>query len=458
MAENAAYRALPSVDRLLNSALLVDAPWPRLLLVEAARLTLASAREEIARGQPPTDALALAEDVLARLRRWSMPSLRSVINATGVILHTNLGRAPVSAAASQAMARAASGYSNLEFDLESGERGSRHGHLQTLLRDVTGAEDGIAVNNNAGAVLLTLSALAAGREVIVSRGQAVEIGGGFRIPDVMRQSGAELVEVGTTNRTYLADYESAITPRTSVLLRVHPSNFRLDGFVHSVEVGDLVGLANRAGVQVMDDVGSGALLDPRRFGLGDEPLVQDSVRVGAAVVCFSGDKLLGGPQAGLMVGKREAIDRIRRHPLARALRIDKASLAGLEATLRHYQRGEATSEIPIWRMIARAPEELERRAKELERSLESPRVSTSSTRAAVGGGSLPQETLASWAVTVAASTQDSARSATALARRLRMLDRPIVGRVEHDCLLLDLRTVEPEDDHVLLSALRSILD
>lgn len=387
-----------------------------------------------------------------------MPSLRSVINATGVILHTNLGRAPVSAAASQAMARAASGYSNLEFDLESGERGSRHGHLQTLLRDVTGAEDGIAVNNNAGAVLLTLSALAAGREVIVSRGQAVEIGGGFRIPDVMRQSGAELVEVGTTNRTYLADYESAITPRTSVLLRVHPSNFRLDGFVHSVEVGDLVGLANRAGVQVMDDVGSGALLDPRRFGLGDEPLVQDSVRVGAAVVCFSGDKLLGGPQAGLMVGKREAIDRIRRHPLARALRIDKASLAGLEATLRHYQRGEATSEIPIWRMIARAPEELERRAKELERSLESPRVSTSSTRAAVGGGSLPQETLASWAVTVAASTQDSARSATALARRLRMLDRPIVGRVEHDCLLLDLRTVEPEDDHVLLSALRSILD
>lgn len=457
MAENAAFRALPSVDRLLRSPVLSDTRWPRGLLVEAARLTLATARDEIGRGQPPPDALALAEDVLARLQQWSTPSLRPVINATGVILHTNLGRAPVSEAAGQAMRRIATAYSNLELDLDSGERGSRHGHVSALLRGVTGAEDGVAVNNNAGALLLALSALANGRDVIVSRGQAVEIGGGFRIPDVLRQSGAELVEVGTTNRTYLSDYESAITSRTAVLLRVHPSNFRVDGFVHSVGVGELAELANRAGIQVIDDVGSGALLDPHRFGLGDEPLVQDSVRVGASAVCFSGDKLLGGPQAGLIVGKRATIERIRRHPLARAVRIDKASLAGLEATLRHYQRDEATTEIPIWRMIARATEEVERRAKDIERSLASPCVTAVSTRATVGGGSLPQETLASWAVTVGAATSDTAQSASALARRLRNRARPIVGRVEQDRLFLDLRTVEPEDDPTLLVALRSII-
>ncbi|MGH2461641.1 MAG: L-seryl-tRNA(Sec) selenium transferase [Chloroflexota bacterium] len=455
--ENSAFRALPSVDRLLRSPELSDTSWPRALLVEAARLTLATARDEIGRGQSPPETRALAEQVLARVRCWSTPSLRPVINATGVILHTNLGRAPVSDAAGAAMRQVATAYSNLEFDLDSGERGSRHAHLRTLLQSVTGAEDGLAVNNNASALLLVLSALANGREVIVSRGQAVEIGGGFRIPDVLRQSGADLVEVGTTNRTYLADYEAAITARTSVLLRVHPSNFRVDGFVHSVGVGDLAELARRAGVAVIDDVGSGALLDPRRFGLGDEPLVQDSVRLGAAVVCFSGDKLLGGPQAGVIVGQRAAIERIRRHPLARAVRIDKTSLAGLEVTLRHYQRGEATSAVPVWRMIARATEDLERRAGDLERSLGSRQVRAVSTRATVGGGSLPQETLASWAVGVEASAGDPTRTAAMLARRCREHTPAIVGRVERDRLLLDLRTVEPEDDLILLTALRAIV-
>ncbi len=313
------------------------------------------------------------------------------------------------------------------------------------------------MNNNAAAVLLTLSALAAGRDVIISRGQAVEIGGGFRIPDVMRQSGAHLVEVGTTNRTYLADYAAAITPQTALLLRVHPSNFRVEGFVSSVEVDDLVELGKRSCVDVMDDVGSGALLDPRPFGLAGEPLVQESVQAGAAVTCFSGDKLLGGPQAGVIVGKRATIEKIRRNPLARAMRIDKFSLAGLAATLLHYVRGEATAEIPIWRMIATPEGELERRALRLARQLDREGVMAVQTAATVGGGSLPQETLPSWAIRIAVSPSQ-AGSAAELARRLRAGAPPIVGRSERDALLLDLRTVEPSDDVVIENALRSSLE
>lgn len=449
-------RALPSVDRLLREPSLTGGQWPRSIVVEAAREVLAGARQEIIGGGSPPDVQYLVAATVRILQNRMSSSLRPVVNATGVILHTNLGRAPVSEAAGQAMLTASTRYSNLEFDLDSGERGSRHAHLRALLCEVTGAEDGLAVNNNAGAVLLCLSALASGREVIVSRGQSVEIGGGFRIPDVMRQSGADLVEVGTTNRTYVADYESAITPRTALLLRVHPSNFRIDGFVHTVGIAELADIARKAGIGVMDDVGSGALLDPRSFGLRDEPLVQDSVRAGATVVCFSGDKLLGGPQAGIVVGKKEAIERVRRHPLARALRIDKASLAGLDATLRHYQRGEATSEIPVWRMIARSSEELERRARAIEGALRSPRIRAAAMRATVGGGSLPQETLPSWGVVVSTS-DDPSQSAGCLARCLRSRARPIVGRVEHDAVWLDLRTVEPDDDAEILVALRSAL-
>ncbi|HEX5414827.1 MAG TPA: L-seryl-tRNA(Sec) selenium transferase [Chloroflexota bacterium] len=449
------FRRLPSVDRLLQAPALADSALPRALLVDAARAALGAAREGVATGRPAPSPDALVEEVLARLREREQASLRPAINATGVIVHTNLGRAPVSDEAAMAMAAIAAGYSNLEFDLATGGRGSRHAHLTSLLREVTGAEDGIAVNNNAGAVLLALSALAAGREVVISRGQAVEIGGGFRIPDVMRQSGARLVEVGTTNRTYLRDYAEAITPTTALLLRVHPSNFRVAGFVHSVEIGELVALAREAGVAVMDDVGSGALLDPARFGLAHEPLVGESARAGADIVCFSGDKLLGGPQAGIVVGKAGAVERVRRHPLARALRIDKASLAGLEVTLRHYVRGEALQKVPIWRMIAEPAERLEQRAHALAGSLEHLAVTVLETRAPVGGGSLPEETLPSWAVRVASF---SAASADALAATLRGGSPPIVGRVEHDALLLDLRTVPPGDDAVLRERLGQLLD
>ena len=364
-----AFRSLPSVDRVLQDPALDGALWPRVLATDAVRAALAAARERVATGGPASDVSDIVRDALARLRASVTPSLRTVVNATGVILHTNLGRAPISEAAAAAMASVASSYSNLEFDLASGERGSRATHVRSLLQEVTGAADGFAVNNNAGALLLALTALAADQDVVISRGQAVEIGGGFRIPDVMRQSGARLVEVGTTNRTYIGDYADAVTDQTALLLRVHPSNFRLEGFVHSVSVAELASLGRQRSVAVLDDVGSGALLDPRAYGLGEEPLVQDSVRAGATVVCFSGDKLLGGPQAGIIVGERSALDRIRRHPLARALRIDKASLAGLEATLRHYQRGEATTHVPIWRMIATPADEVERRARAVANAL-----------------------------------------------------------------------------------------
>ncbi len=452
------FRALPSVDRVLQDPALADPVWPRQLARAAVREALGVARERVAAGEAAPDLPVVVADALDRLRRQLVPSLRPVVNATGVILHTNLGRAPVSDAAAAAMAVVAARYSNLELDLESGERGSRATHLRALLREVTGAEDGLAVNNNAGALLLALSALAAGREVVVSRGQAVEIGGGFRIPDVMRQSGAILVEVGTTNRTYRSDYASAITPRTALLLRVHPSNFRLEGFVHSVGLDELVALGREVGVGVLDDVGSGALIDPRPFGLGAEPLVPDSVRLGATVVCFSGDKLLGGPQAGVIVGKAAAIELIRRHPLARALRIDKVSLAGLEATLRHYQRGEATSEVPVWRMISTPADTLERRARALAASFPPAIAQVVATRAAVGGGSLPQETLPSWGLRVVPSTEGSGAAAASLARRLRSSSPPVVARIEQDSVVLDLRTVRSEDDAVLATALAAALD
>ena len=283
-----------------------------------------------------------------------------MINATGVIIHTNLGRAPLSDATIEAMAAVGRSYSNLEFDLDSGGRGSRYDHLEQLLVRVTGAEAAMAVNNNAAALLLALSALCQGREVVISRGQLVEIGGGFRVPDVMAQSGAHLVEVGTTNRTRLADYSAAIGENTAALMRVHESNFRVIGFTESVSIDELAPLARERGVLSMDDLGSGCLLDPRPYGLAAEPTPQASLRAGADLVLFSGDKLLGGPQAGIIVGRKDLIATLRRHPLARALRLDKTSIAGLNATLLHYVKGEATREVPVWRMISMPLEDIER--------------------------------------------------------------------------------------------------
>ena len=330
-------RLLPSVDELLQSSTgqqLIH-QYSRFMTLRAVRASIAQARIHIRAGAlcpSPEELLMATEQILEREQR---PNLRPVINATGVIINTNLGRAPLSQEALQAVQRVAGGYSNLEYELEAGERGSRHAHVATLLRELTGAEAALVTNNNAAAVLLALSALAAGREVIISRGQLVEIGGGFRVPDVMRQSGCQLVEVGTTNRTRLSDYQAAISERTSLLLTVHPSNFQMTGFTESTPLNALAELARQYGLLVMDDLGSGCLLASERYGLGHEPMPQESIAAGADVVCFSGDKLLGGPQAGILAGKAGVLERIARHPLMRAVRIDKMTLAALEATLRH---------------------------------------------------------------------------------------------------------------------------
>ena len=448
-------RKLPSVDRLLREeairALVEEHGHD--LTVEAVRQALDLARQGILAGGacPPTE--ELVEMARASLQALLRPTLRPVINATGVIIHTNLGRAPLSAEARAAMEAAARGYSNLEYDLEVGQRGSRYVHAEELLCRLTGAEAALVVNNNAGAVLLILSALARGGEVIISRGQLVEIGGGFRIPDVMRQSGARLVEVGTTNRTYLEDYKEAIGEDTALLMRVHRSNFRLTGFVHEPSLGELVELGKKYGLDVVDDLGSGALLDTSLYGLAHEPTMQESIAQGAALVSASGDKLLGGPQAGIIVGRGDLIARLKRHPLTRALRVDKTTLAGLQATLLHYLKGEAGKKIPVWRMIATPLEALQERAEAWAERLREAGIAASVVdgRSAVGGGSLPGETLPTKLVAIEADSPDE------LARRLRLGDPPVIGRIEGDRLLLDPRTVLEGEDEPLLEAVRRAL-
>src|SRR5579859_3728526 len=333
-------RLLPSIDELLQSAMgqQLMRDYSRPLTLGAVRASLVNARAAIREGALCPSYDELLASAARMLQRESRPNLRPVINATGVIINTNLGRAPLSQAALTAIQEAAGGYSNLEYDLEAGERGSRHAHVAALLSELTGAEAALVTNNNAAAVLLALSTLASGREVIISRGQLVEIGGGFRIPDVMRQSGCQLIEVGTTNRTRLADYEAALSERSALLLAVHPSNFLISGFTESTSIGALAALAHQHGLLVMDDLGSGCLLKSEQYGLGHEPTPQESIAAGADIVCFSGDKLLGGPQAGIIVGKEYVIKRIASHPLMRAVRIDKMTLAALETKRKQYQR------------------------------------------------------------------------------------------------------------------------
>lgn len=444
-------RHLPSVDKLLQTP--EGTEWERTygheLTVEAIRETLAAIRRAILSSEPAPAQPEIVKQAGANLLRIVSPSLRPVINATGVIIHTNLGRAPLSDSAREAMDAAAKGYSNLEFELDEGERGSRYVHAVSLLQRLTGAEAALMVNNNAGAVLLALSAMARGREVVISRSQLVEIGGGFRIPDVMRQSGATLVEVGTTNRTYLRDYEAAITPETALLLRVHTSNFRLLGFTHQPGLEELVGLAHGRGLAVLDDLGSGTLLDTGDYGLTHEPTVQESVAAGADVVTFSGDKLLGGPQAGYIVGRKEWIEAMRKHPLTRALRLDKVAIAGIEATLRHYLFQEATEKVPVWRMIAASPEEMRRRALRWMRALRKSglQVSVVAGASTVGGGSLPGETLPTWLLALTVPWPDR------LARALRTGHPAVVPRIEDDRVLFDPRTVLPAQDKPLLDAI-----
>lgn len=447
-------RSLPSVDRLIQAVQqeLGEAAPAHTVLRELARSELDAVRRTLrAEATPEAPSLeALVAGVCAQLAALDQPSLRPVLNASGVIIQTNLGRAPLSAAALAAMQRVGVGYSNLEYDLEAGARGSRHVHLERLLCELSGAEAAMAVNNNAAAIYLALIALAAGREVIVSRGQAVEIGGGFRIPDVLRQSGAVLVEVGTTNRTYAHDYAAAVSERTALLMRVHSSNFRLEGFVHETTLAELADVGRAHNVPLLDDLGSGTLIDPTPYGLAPEPTIQSSVAAGADLVAFSGDKLLGGPQAGLLVGRADLIGQLKRHPLARALRLDKTTIAGLEATLRSYRQGHALRDIPVWRMISTAADTLHARAIALAATLSADGlpVVVAACRSTVGGGALPGATQPSWGLALACSGVD------AFARVLRTQDPPIVARIVEDRLLCDLRTLLPEHDAALADALR----
>lgn len=444
-------RKLPSVDRLLTHPVLqgLEREAGHEIVVEAVREALSRARQAIQDGQPCPSVEDLVEAVQETLAHRLRPSLTPVINATGVIIHTNLGRAPLSVETVVAMWQIGCGYSNLEYSLEEGRRGSRYVHAEELLCRLTGAEAALVVNNNAGAVLLILATLAAGREVVISRGQLIEIGGGFRIPDVLRQSGARLVEVGTTNRTRLSDYREALTSETALLLWAHHSNFRIVGFAEEPSLADLVALGREVGVPVVGDLGSGSLLPTEPYGLAHEPTVQESVATGAALVSFSGDKLLGGPQAGIILGQRDLVERLRRFPLTRALRVDKTTLAGLQATLLHYLRGEAVEKIPVWAMIAASPQRLRSRARSLARRLAAQGlpVQVVPGESAVGGGSLPGQTLPTFLVAIAAPSPDK------LARRLRLGMPPVVARIEDDRLVLDLRTVIPGEDPLLLEAI-----
>ncbi len=449
------FRSLPSVDKLLSEERIrhLQEAYSRELIVDLIRRHLQQERLSIAAGKPCPSTQELVESICVQVYSLINPSLRPVINATGVILHTNLGRAALSKEAITAMDAVAGGYCNLEFDLDSGRRGSRHTHVEHILCQLTGAEAALVVNNNASAVLLALTVLAKRKEVIVSRGQAVEIGGGFRIPDVMRQSGARLVEVGTTNCTYTKDYEEAISPRTAALMRVHSSNFRQMGFIRVVSPEELVELGNQHDLPVFDDLGSGCLLDTTKFGLDAEPTLQQSISIGAKLVFSSGDKLVGGPQAGIIVGEKPLVDRLKRHPLARAVRIDKVRLAGLLATLIHYLKGEAESKVPVWRMISAPLKEIDRRASLWAEPLGGlARVVDGETM--VGGGSLPGGTLPTRLVAIGEEGKGTQRSiAQALSQRLRGQGVPIIGRISGQVLFLDPRSVLPEEDRVVLKAL-----
>ena len=454
----AAFRALPQIQRLLEAeaARTLEDLYGRASTVAALREALDAARESIAAGGPAPDAAALLREAGSALQAAAAPVLRRAINATGIVLHTNLGRAPLPRAALEAMAEIGAGYSNLEYDLEAGARGRRTQGVEPLLCALTGAEAALAVNNAAAAVLLSLSALAGGGpepgEVVVSRGELVEIGGGFRVPEVIAQGGARLVEVGTTNKTRLADYRAAITARTRVLLKVHASNYRVVGFTEETPVAELAGLARERGLLVMHDLGSGALLDLAELGRPREPTVREALAAGADVVAFSGDKLMGGPQAGLIVGKATALAPLRRHPLLRAVRLDKTTLAALEATLRLYREGRARDEVPVMRMLAQTPEAIEARAGRLFDALDGAgEARIEPVQGFSGGGSLPGEAMESRAVTLAAPHLD------ALAGRLRGGRPAVVGRVAGGRLALDMLAVADEEIGLLAAAVKAAL-
>jgi L-seryl-tRNA(Ser) seleniumtransferase len=444
-------RDLPSVEALLQSSGKLIDIYGRPLTLDALRSTLDDIRgrfkADLQTVLPSTDLiLSQAESYLSA---WTAETLIPVINASGVILHTNLGRAPLSDASLQAMDEVSRYYSNLEYDLPKGQRGTRLSHAESLLQKLTGAEAAVVVNNNASAILLLLSALAHKKRVVISRTQLVEIGGGFRMPDVMKQSGAKLVEVGATNKVRLTDYSEALEEPAALVMRAHRSNFKIVGFTEEPELRKIVEAAHGVNVPVVDDLGSGALLDTAKYGLAHEPTVRESLAAGVDLVCFSGDKLLGGPQAGIILGKKELIVKIRKHPLARAVRADKTCLAALNATLLHYLKDEAEREIPIWRMISLTPDQLKVRAEVWRDTVGQGEVIASEST--VGGGSLPEESLPSFVLALKVQSPDK------FLRKLREENPPIIARTENNKVLLDPRTVLPEQEELLLRSLKKEL-
>lgn len=456
MNKQSLLRQLPSVNELLQhpQAAELVADFGHELTVEAVRTAVDDARQAILQnGQTISiNSEALLTAASSWLHELITPTLYPVINATGVIVHTNLGRAPLSAEARHAIDQAAAGYTNLEYDVPSGKRGSRTVHAEQLLQRITGAEAALTVNNNASAVILMLMALCQGKEVIISRGQLVEIGGGFRIPDIMAQSGAKLVEVGTTNRTHLRDYANAITEETSAIMVAHHSNYKIIGFTTEPELSELAQLAHERGILLLYDQGSGCLLDTKPFGLQPEPTVIEGLTAGCDVVAFSGDKLLGGPQAGILCGRADLVQRLKKHPLARAIRIDKLGLAGLSATLNHYIKHEPFDKIPVWRMISRPLDHIEQTAQAWAARLAAAGLTTAVVDglSTVGGGSLPGTSLPTKLVTITAG------NAQKQAQKLRLRTLPIIGRIQDERLVIDPRTVLPIQETELLKALKEL--
>ena len=465
--KNRPFRTIPSLDSLLREDAVrgIIEEFGRDIVVAEGRAALDEARARIALAEAggvtiadvPTE--GLAGRLRSRLEKKFAPSLSSAVNATGIVMHSGLGRAVLSEAAREALAAVAVGYSTLALDLESGKRVSRDSHVEGLLRELTGAEAGTVTNNNAAATVLILNTLARGKEVVVSRGQLVEIGGSFRMPDVMTTSGAVLREVGTTNKTHLRDYEAAVTENTGAILRVHHSNYRIVGFAEEPGIEELAALGRSRGVPVVDDLGSGALVDLTPYGLAAEPMVRTSVQSGADIVCFSGDKLIGGPQCGIIVGKAAWIQKIKKNPLARAFRCGKLSVAALEATLKLFLAPEKLAERhPIYRMLALTPDELDRRAKKLASALRKAlpagvMIAVEDGESQVGSGAVPVETLPSKVLAV----QAPGISAEDLARRLRLLTPPIFARIHKDTVLFDFRTIQPGEDAVVERALIGLL-
>jgi L-seryl-tRNA(Ser) seleniumtransferase len=446
-------RGMPSVDQLLQTqkAVSLVATYGRPQTLEAIRSVLADLRDCVRENKVVNlpDQQILLEQAQDKLNEWFKPTLVPVINASGVILHTNLGRAPLSTSAVQAIQATALGYSNLEYDLTRGKRSTRAVHVEEILKRLTGTEAALVVNNNASALLLILAALAKRKRVVIARSQLVEVGGGFRIPDVMLQSGAKLVEVGTTNRVHPEDYAQALEDPTGFVLHAHHSNFKIVGFTTEVALADLVQLAHAKGTPVLDDLGSGAFLDTAAYGLAHEPTVQESLAAGVDLVCFSGDKLLGGPQAGIILGRTELLDKIKKHPLARAVRADKLCLAALAATLVHYLKSEAENEIPVWQMISASIQDLEARAERWRNVLGMGEVIDGNST--VGGGSLPEETLPTKVLALRQTHPDQFLS------KLRRANPPIVARIQDGRIVLDPRTVLPEQEEALLVGLKKTL-